>query len=215
MSDDNRDLDSIGELEPKQLVILLEQLDPADERVASVYQVVTAIDPRKLNKAEFIRMVSALERLARRGPELDLFGMDAGNGLRLISRASRDQLDGLMRQRQLRVRILHEVFRRMEHYYRPEKAGSTTAVVHWRLTGGEGDGGYDRYESVLGDGRCRMNSEMRGDPRVTITLSPVDFMRLITRNASAPVLFMTGNLKVKGDLGFAAGLTSLFDLPKP
>ncbi|HEX4703571.1 MAG TPA: SCP2 sterol-binding domain-containing protein, partial [Pseudonocardiaceae bacterium] len=30
---------------------------------------------------------------------------------------------------------------------------------------------------------------------------------------SGAVLFMTGKLKIKGDLGFAAGLTSLFDIP--
>ncbi len=59
-----------------------------------------------------------------------------------------------------------------------------------------------------------MNRESTREPRVTITLSPLDFVRLITRTASAPMLFVTGKVKVKGDLGFAAGLTGLFDLPR-
>ena len=49
---------------------------------------------------------------------------------------------------------------------------------------------------------------------MTITLSPYDFLRLITAHASAPVLFMTGRLKVRGDLAFAASLMTLFDLPR-
>ena len=47
-----------------------------------------------------------------------------------------------------------------------------------------------------------------------MTLTPADFLKLATGNASAPVLFMTGKLKVKGDLGFAAGFMSLFNIPK-
>ncbi|HEX5401117.1 MAG TPA: SCP2 sterol-binding domain-containing protein [Pseudonocardiaceae bacterium] len=58
----------------------------------------------------------------------------------------------------------------------------------------------------------------RPEPRTRvldeITAHPADFLRLITRNVSGPVLFMAGKLKVDGDLGFAAGLTSLFDLPR-
>ncbi len=34
-------------------------------------------------------------------------------------------------------------------------------------------------------------------------------------DASAPVLFMTGKLKIRGDLAFAAGLTGYFHLPRP
>jgi putative sterol carrier protein len=47
-----------------------------------------------------------------------------------------------------------------------------------------------------------------------VTLAPVEFLKLVTGNASAPLLFMSGKLKVAGDLGFAAGLTSLFNIPK-
>ncbi|MFD1048182.1 SCP2 sterol-binding domain-containing protein, partial [Kibdelosporangium lantanae] len=56
---------------------------------------------------------------------------------------------------------------------------------------------------------------MTRDARVTITMPPQDFLRLITSNASAPVLFMTGKLRIRGDLAFAAGMLGLFDLPKP
>lgn len=206
----------IGELQPADLVRLLDELAPDDPRIAEldIDLVAAAIDPKSLSKSDFVRIIAALDRLAIAGAELDLSTMEPNNFARLISRASKDQIQGLLARGELRQRILDEVFRRMGQHYRPEKAGSTRSVVHWRLSGGSGDGGYDRYESVLDDAACTVNRELTGKPRVTISIGPADFLRLITRNASAPVLFMTGKLKVHGDLGFAAGLISLFDLPR-
>lgn len=49
---------------------------------------------------------------------------------------------------------------------------------------------------------------------MTIMVSPVDFLKLASGNSSAPTMFLTGKIKVAGDLGFAAGLTKLFQIPK-
>jgi alkyl sulfatase BDS1-like metallo-beta-lactamase superfamily hydrolase len=140
--------------------------------------------------------------------------MNAGTFARLITRASTDQVQGILARPELRTRVLNEIFRRMGDHLRADRATHTRAVVHWRLTGGTGEGGYDRYETIIENGTCALHRESTRDPRVTITVHPVDFLRLITNNASGAVLFMTGKLKIKGDLGFAAGLTSLFDLPR-
>jgi putative sterol carrier protein len=148
------------------------------------------------------------------GADVDLRRMDANTFARLISRASTDQVRAALDRPELRTRILNEIFRRMADHLRADRAARTRAVVHWRLTDGTGDGGYDRYETVIEDGACVVHDRPTRDARVTITLHPVDFLRLITNNASGPVLFMTGKLKINGDLGFAAGLTSLFDLPR-
>jgi putative sterol carrier protein len=106
------------------------------------------------------------------------------------------------------------VFRRMEVHFRSERAGATRAVVHFHLTGGFGESGLDTYETVIEDARCTINKGETREGRASVTLSPVEFLKLATGNASAPVLFMTGKLKVKGDLGFAAGFMSLFNIPK-
>ncbi|MGH3492061.1 MAG: SCP2 sterol-binding domain-containing protein [Sciscionella sp.] len=67
---------------------------------------------------------------------------------------------------------------------------------------------------MIAEGQCHATEGRANAPRVTITLSPTDFLRLIAGTASAPMLFMTGKIKIKGDLAFAAGLMSLFDLPR-
>lgn len=205
----------LTDLDPHQLITALGRLSPSDEAIADVDidAVTRAIDPKELGKKEFVALLSALDRLAGDGADLDLSTMAPENFARLITRASKDQIERLMGQPQLRTRILDEIFRRMSRHYRSEHAASVRAVVHWRLTGGADEDGFDRYESVLGEGTCTVNKERTQDARVTITIDPVDFVKLITSNASAPVLFMTGKLKVKGDLAFAAGLTGLFDLP--
>ena len=60
---------------------------------------------------------------------------------------------------------------------------------------------------------CRVTDEPSWSPRVTLTTDGVDFLKLVTGNVSGPKLFMTGRLKVEGDLMFAAGAAALFRLP--
>ncbi len=208
--------EAIGRLHPDRLVELLNGLAPDHPGLADldINTIGQAIDPRALSREQFVRLLASLDRLAALGANVDLSRMDAPTFARIISRASTDQVQGALGRPELRTRILNEIFRRMSDHLRTDRAAHTRAVVHWRLTGGTGDGGYDRYETVIEDGTCVVHSRSTRDARVTITLHPVDFLRLITNNASGPVLFMTGKLKIKGDLGFAAGLTSLFDLPR-
>lgn len=153
------------------------------------------------------------DNFADRIPDEDLSTVDASLLTQLVAAAPPEQLDAALADKLLRARVLDEIFRRMGSHVRAEKVQNMHAVVRWRLTGGSGPGGYDRYECVLSDGTCAVSKEMNEQPRVTITLSPTDFVRLIAEQTSPAVLFITGKLQVKGDLGFAAGLIGYFDLP--
>jgi putative sterol carrier protein len=48
-----------------------------------------------------------------------------------------------------------------------------------------------------------------------LVIGPVHFLRLVSGNAAGPMLFMTGKLKIEGDLMFATTMTSLFRIPRP
>ena len=50
---------------------------------------------------------------------------------------------------------------------------------------------------------------------VTYTIAPVDFIRLITGNASGPELFMTGRITIDGDLMLAAMVQDWLRQPQP
>lgn len=168
------------------------------------------VDPKKVGKEEFVALLEAASEIAGSGAPADLSALRPEQFARLISRASDEQLEAVMDRPELRERILDEVFRRMGEHYKSEKAGSTEAVVRWRI----GTDDLLRYECVLADGKCTVSKDPQHEPRVTITTPPAEFLKLASGNASAPMLFMTGKLKVAGDLGFAAGLTKLFQIPK-
>jgi putative sterol carrier protein len=208
-------VEAIGQLSPSELVTLVEQLDPADAALndVDIDAIARLIDPAKLQGDEFVRLLNGMQRLS--GAAVDVTKMGPQTFARLIAGASKDQLEKVLTHPDLRDLILGEIFRRMQTHLRQEKARSVEAVVHWRFSDGNGEEGYDRYETVISGGTCAVSRSMTRDARVTITMPPQDFLKLITSNASAPVLFMTGKLKIRGDLAFAAGMLSLFDLPKP
>ncbi len=206
----------LGALKPRELVELLDRMNPADiaARNIDVDAIGRAIDPRELRGDDLSALLSAITRLAEAGAGVDLAAMGPDTFAKIVTRASREQIQAVMADPSLRTRIVDEIFRRMGDHVRRDRVRGLDAIVHWRLSDGVGAGGYDRWETVIADSACTVNREMAGKPRVTITLSPPDFLKLITQNAAAPVLFLTGKLKVRGDLAFAAGLPGLFDLPR-
>ncbi|MBP2321945.1 putative sterol carrier protein [Kibdelosporangium banguiense] len=208
-------VEAIGKLSPSELVLLIDRLEPADDGLADVDidAIAKMIDPDKLKGDEFVRLISGLQRLS--AASIDLSRMGPQTFARPIANAGKGQLEDVLDRPELRNLILSEIFRRMQLHLRQDRARDVDAVVHWRFSNGTGEDGYDRYETVISNGTCTVNREMSAPSRVTITMPPNEFVRLITSNASAPVLFMTGKLKLRGDLAFAAGLLTLFDLPKP
>jgi putative sterol carrier protein len=112
-----------------------------------------------------------------------------------------------------RTKILDEVFNRMPTLFRAEKAGSTSAVIHWIITGGAG-GASDTYETVIENGACTVTNKPERDPKLAMTMDPVTFLKVVSGDGNPMMMFMTGKIKAKGDLGLAANVAKLFDIPK-
>jgi putative sterol carrier protein len=66
---------------------------------------------------------------------------------------------------------------------------------------------------VFRGGEVKVSSEPVEQPRVTIKAAPVPFLRLVTGQQSGPAMFLTGKLKIDGDLLFASRMTSYFRIP--
>jgi hypothetical protein len=117
-------------------------------------------------------------------------------------------LDGDLRQP-----ILRSIFSRMPESFRPDRAGSTSAAIHWIVTGGPN--GSDTYEVRIADGRCETAAEPSTDaPDLAITVAPLDFVKVVSGNGNPVMMFMTGRLKAKGDLALAANIQHIFAVPK-
>ena len=63
----------------------------------------------------------------------------------------------------------------------------------------------------VADGRCEVDRGHADSPRVTIRTGVADFLRLVTGKANGMQLYMTGKLKVAGDLFFAQTYQAWFD----
>jgi putative sterol carrier protein len=147
--------------------------------------------------------------------QLDTSAVDTNEFARNLALATDEQLDELMAG-PMRGQILEEIFSRMEQHFRADAATDTEAVIHWRIKGGSSDdGGYDRWETVIANGACSVHRGYESeDARVTFTIGGGDFLKLVTGNAAGPTLFITGKLKIKGDMMFAASAAGLFTIPK-
>lgn len=167
---------------------------------------ISTVDPRSIGADEF--------RDALAGAD-DLSTVEPVTFARLIARASDDQIAAVNAVPELRGRVLDEIVSRMRAQFRPDRAGDASGVVRWKVGDAPTGDGYDRFQLVIENGECHAGRELDRDPSVTITLGATPFLKLTSGNASPPMMFMTGKLKVSGDLGFAAGLFRLFDIPKP
>jgi putative sterol carrier protein len=129
----------------------------------------------------------------------------------LIRNASDDQLkEGLTANREL---ILGEIFRRMPERFEPSRAPNVDAVIEWRIAD-RPDGGHDVYQIVIRAGTCTLAEGPHQDPRVVYEIQPLDFLKLISGNASGPQLFLVGRLRIRGDLFLAARVQSMFTIPR-
>jgi putative sterol carrier protein len=139
--------------------------------------------------------------------------VDAAEFARNLGQATDEQLAELMAG-EMREQILTEIFRRMVEHFRADSGRDVDAVIHWRI-GGRADGGHDEYETVIRGGACEAHRGFESEgARVTFTIGGADFLKLVTGNAAGPMLFMSGQLKIEGDLMFAASAASLFTIPK-
>jgi putative sterol carrier protein len=137
--------------------------------------------------------------------------VDPAEFARSVATTPDEQLAEGMRS-ELRGQILDEIFRRMEAHFDSSKAQRVDAVLHWKITG-RPDGSLDHYEAVIRGGACRVTAQPSESPRVTFTIGGVEFLKLVTGNVDGPKLFMTGGLKIDGDLMFAAQVAGLFKIP--
>ncbi len=138
--------------------------------------------------------------------------LDPAGFAELIKGASREQLAEVMAGPE-RAAILNEIFGRFPAQFRADRAGATNSVIHW-IIGGRADGGEDTFEVVIADGACAISPEPAAEPKLTVTLGGAEFLQLLSGTANPMMMFMTGTLKAKGDLGLATNLANLFDLPK-
>jgi putative sterol carrier protein len=90
----------------------------------------------------------------------------------------------------------------------PEKAEGINAVVQYELTGEEGG----EWIVTIADGACQVSEGRAESPTMTLIMDAGDYVDLISGELSATAAFMSGKLKISGDLSLATQLTSFFQI---
>lgn len=95
-----------------------------------------------------------------------------------------------------------------EKAFLPEVAEGVESIIQYRLTGDEGGD----YIITIKDDQCKVSEGITDEPDVTLTADAHDFADVLLGRANGMQYFMTGKLKLSGDLNLAMKLTSFFKM---
>lgn len=123
-------------------------------------------------------------------------------------------LEQLMRTPARRV-MIETIFLIMPRYLVRSRATGLDMAIRWRVKGPvPHEDEVDVYDLIIAQRRCRVTrGESEARPLVTITIEPVELLRLITGRTSPMESYLAGRLSLRGDIMQAARLTSLFRVP--
>jgi putative sterol carrier protein len=103
---------------------------------------------------------------------------------------------------------VRETFEAMPSRFRADKAAGTNATIQYDISG-EGGG---TWNAVIKDGACTVNQGAAASPNLTLSIAAQDWIDMLSGKQSGQMLFMSGKLKVKGDMGLAMKLGSMFTM---
>lgn len=86
-----------------------------------------------------------------------------------------------------------------------EKIKGMNATYQWDITGDNGG----KWNAKIADGDIAVNEGQADDPNLTITVSDENWMSIIDGSLNPQMAFMTGKLKIQGDMSLAMKLQSL------
>jgi len=101
-----------------------------------------------------------------------------------------------------------DIIQGMTDRFNKDAAAGMSAVYQYHITG---DGGGHFY-SEINDGELNVAQGDHDSPNITITISAEDYMEMVDGKLNGQMAFMTGKLKIDGDMSLAMKLGSLFNI---
>src|SRR3954453_14523546 len=138
--------------------------------------------------------------------------MDPTQFAAMVRQASDDDLAaGLKLNRDM---VLDGIFTAMPQSFLAANAAGIDAVAEWRIAGAD-DQPPARWQVRISGGQCTVQRDGDAKPDVVYELGAIDFIRLVAGQLEGPQLFVSGRLRVEGDLMLAARMPAMFTPPKP
>ena len=102
-----------------------------------------------------------------------------------------------------------EIFSQMPTNFNADAAKGMNSVIQFNLSG---DGGGN-YHVIIKDGACSVAEGSHASPNMTMTMAAQDYVDMISGKLNGQMAFMSGKLKIAGDMGLAMKMQSLFKRP--
>jgi putative sterol carrier protein len=103
-----------------------------------------------------------------------------------------------------------QIVEHMPQFLIPEKAGTTNATIAFDLSGAEGGKWWVHIHDGLAESG---KGEPATTPNLTLLADSGDWVNIMTGKLDGTAAFMQGKLKIKGDMGLAIKMQSLFRRP--
>jgi putative sterol carrier protein len=103
-------------------------------------------------------------------------------------------------------KVLGQIFEYMAGQFQPDRAAGQSAVIGWDITAPDGT---HSYQLKVADGACTAQQGTE-EARVTLGMALPDFLRFLTGRLDGMQAFMTGKLKLSGDMMFAQSMQAWF-----
>ena len=103
---------------------------------------------------------------------------------------------------------IKEVFEKVTGFFNKTAAQGLDAVFQFDITGDEGG----MWNVNIKDGVCEVQEGTHDAPTVTFTLSAEDWLAMFNKELNPVQAFMSGQLKVNGDIMLAQRIPELFSL---
>ncbi len=131
---------------------------------------------------------------------------------KLVRDVPPERLEQVMRSPARRP-LLDGIFWQMPKQLDAERARGLRTAIRWCITG-RADDGVDTYHLLVENGEARTTREPGGEnPRLTITMDGVEFLRLVSGNSNPMSAYFNGRIQLAGDIMAAAQLAQMFRMP--
>ncbi|MGB8683321.1 MAG: SCP2 sterol-binding domain-containing protein [Candidatus Binatus sp.] len=99
-----------------------------------------------------------------------------------------------------------EIFAAMPGRFNKDAAKGLNATYQFDLSGDNGG----KWNVVINNETCTVNEGPAASPSITISMTAQDYVDMTTGKLNGQVAFMSGKLRIAGDMGLALRMQSLF-----
>jgi putative sterol carrier protein len=103
-----------------------------------------------------------------------------------------------------------EIFEMMPGQFNADAAKGMNSVIQFNLSG-DGDMG-GQYHAIIKDGQLEVAKGVHASPSMTMTMAGSDYLDMTTGKLNGQMAFMSGKLKIAGDMGLAMKMQQLFKM---